>query len=75
MDTTGDPQPPPAMTPPTERGDPPERRAGWPTVIGIIAIVFGAMGLVSNVSVAIWGGPMPAMPPELQKARLEVMRA
>ena len=80
METTGDPQTPAAMTPPTELGDAPERRSTWPTVIGIIAIVYGALGvlaecngLVFNVFVAIWGGSMQGTA-EAQKAQFEVMR-
>ncbi len=80
METTGDPQTPAAMTPPVKQGDAPERRSRWPTVIGIIAVVFGVlgvlaacMGLVSNVLVAIFGGSMQGMP-EVQKAQFEVMR-
>ncbi len=80
METTGDPQTPAAMTPPTELGDAPERRSTWPTVIGILAIVFGAlgvlgacMGMASYVFVAIVGGQMQGMP-GVQKAQLEVMR-
>ncbi len=80
METNGDPQTPAAMTPPTELGDAPERRSGWPTMIGIIAVVFGVLGvlggcsgLVFNVFAAIWGSSMQWMP-EVQKAQFEVMR-
>ncbi len=80
METNGDPQTPAAMTPPTELGDAPECRSGWPTMIGIIAVVFGVLGvlggcsgLVFNVFAAIWGSSMQWMP-EVQKAQFEVMR-
>ncbi len=80
METTGDPQTPAAMTPPVRQGDVPEPRSRWPTVIGIIAVVFGVLGvlggcsgLVFNVFAAIWGSSMQWMP-EAQKALFEVMR-
>ncbi len=80
METTGDPQTPAAMTPPTEPGDAPERRSTWPTVIGIIAVVFGALGLlddclelVSNMFFASLGDSTQGMSEE-DKAQFEVMR-
>ncbi len=80
METTGDPQTPAAMTPPTEPGDAPERRSRWPTVIGIIAVVFGALGVfdecldqVSNMFFASLGDSTQGMSEE-DKAEFEAMR-
>ena len=43
------PQAPPAAgAPPVEGGFLPEKRSTWPTVIGIIAIIFGSLGAAYN---------------------------
>jgi len=44
-----DPSPtsePPAISPPPMDAAPPARQSSWPTAIGIIAIVFGSMGVL-----------------------------
>ncbi len=57
MTTTGPQIPPPTpLTPPTDGGAIPPKPASWPTVIGVIAIIFGSLatlggcfGLVSSL--------------------------
>ncbi|MFG0259716.1 MAG: hypothetical protein ACF8LK_05110, partial [Phycisphaerales bacterium JB041] len=66
---------PPA--PPTTQGDfvpvkPPE---SWPTVIGIISIIFGSLGVLSNVCGGVFlflSGPLVSMVPEQQASEMEM---
>jgi len=60
-----DPTSPWPAAPPTHPGTLPERPSGWPTTIGIIAIVFGALGSLSNAMSGVgmlamsWATAMP----------------
>ncbi len=49
MTTTGPQMPPPTpMTPPTDAGAIPPKPSSWPTVIGIIAIIFGSLATLQG---------------------------
>ncbi len=49
MTTTGPPMPPPTpMTPPTDAAAIPPKQSTWPTVIGIIAIIFGSLATLGG---------------------------
>lgn len=66
--------PPPA--PPTKQGDfvpvkPPE---SWPTVIGVISIIFGSLGVLSNVCGGVFlflSEPLMSLVPEEQASEME----
>jgi hypothetical protein len=82
METTGDqpPTPPPAMTPPTEVGEIVERPSQWPTALGVVAIIFGILGIlmygcggiIGNVVAPMFASQLEGMP--VQEAQLQVMR-
>ncbi|MEE8155226.1 MAG: hypothetical protein V3T53_09775 [Phycisphaerales bacterium] len=69
MTTTGPQVPPPTpITPPTDAGAIPTRQSTWPTVIGVIAIIFGSLatlqGCIGLGSSAMFGLFASAMPEE-----------
>lgn len=49
------------VTPPTSPGQLPARPTRWPTVLGVIAIVVGALGLLANAVAALSIGVMGAV--------------
>lgn len=67
----------PAAAPPTTQGDfvpvkPPE---SWPTVIGVISIIFGSLGVLSGAcggAFLLLSGPLVSMIPEAQASEMEV---
>lgn len=67
----------PAAAPPTTQGDfvpvkPPE---SWPTVIGVISIIFGSLGVLSGAcggALLLLSGPLVSMIPEEQASEMEV---
>jgi hypothetical protein len=67
------------ISPPTEPAEMPvyRRRSSWPTVIGVIAIIFGALGVLgavwSAIAPAFMGSMMAAMPHD-QFASMESMK-
>lgn len=75
--------PPP---PPQAAAGPPEERTAWPIVLGIIALIFGGFGLISNLFGAVspflfegimtsLAGNLPGEAQESMQASMEVARA
>ncbi len=66
MDTTD--TTPPSMTPPVGLGELPDLPSKWPSVIGVISIVFGSLGLVcygcNSLSTMLSPMMQNALPPE-----------
>lgn len=67
------------FAPPTDPGEisTPQRPSNWPTVIGIIAIVFGALGILGglwNAAAVFMVDTMASMMPPGQADTFEVMR-
>lgn len=77
MSDPAEPAAVPPVAPPTTQGDfvpvkPPE---SWPTVIGVISIIFGSLGVLSGAcggALLLLSGPLVSMIPKEQAAEMEV---